>query len=331
MLVMLALVVLSAFQSAVAQQMGTAVSTFLEFPVSAHTAALGGNVTSFSGTDPMFAFSNPALLKSEAYNQIHLNYAVYMVHTGYGSAAYTTKFSDKDAFMVGFQGAFYGSMDGYDASGNPTGKVSANDFALTATYSRWLNRYFSIGVTLKPVINSYGGFTSFSLGSDIGVMFHDSASLVNLAVTAANFGGRLAGPEDIVMAPEWMPLNVSIGLTKRLKKAPIAFNLTLQNLQTWKVYDSVGKMIGRKFIIGMDIMPVSEKYWVGLSYNFDRGLSLDNPTVLSLAGLSLGGGAKLYMFRLGVGISFFSTASVTANFSLSMDVNWFSQNKKVKL
>lgn len=324
-------VTVTALCSVNAQQMGTAVSTFLEFPVSAHTAALGGNVTSFSGTDPMFAFNNPALLKSEVYNQIHLNYSVYMFHTGYGSAAYTTRFSDKDAFMVGFQGAFYGKMDSYDPSGNPIGTVSANDFALTATYSRWLNRYFSVGVTIKPVINSYGGYTSFSLGSDIGVMFHDSASLVNLAVTAQNFGGRLAGPEGVVMASKWMPLNVSIGLTKRLKKAPIAFNLTLQNLQTWKKYDSIGKMIGRKFIVGMDIMPLSEKFWVGLSYNFDRGLSLDNPTVLSLSGLSFGGGAKLYMFRLGVGIAFYSTASVTAHFSLSMDVNWFNQSKKVKL
>lgn len=321
--------------------MGTAVSTFLEFPVSAHTAALGGNNVSYLGTDHNFAFSNPSLLTSAAANRVSLNYSIYMYHTGYGSAAYTTKFSDKDAFMVGFQGAFYGKMDSYDKYNNNIGKVNANDFALDVTYSRYLNQYFSIGATLKPVINSYGGYTSFSLGADIGVTFHHEPTLINLALVVQNFGGRIAGPKDVVLAPQWMPLNVALGFTKKLKKAPLAFHLTLQNLQKWdynyatnnieenagKV--NVGNMIGRKFIIGMDVVPKSEKFWIGLSYNFDRGLSLGNPVVLSLSGLSFGGGAKLYMFRLGVGVAFYSTAAVTAHFSLAMDINWFNERKKL--
>lgn len=310
-----------------AQQMGTAVSTFLEFPVSAHTAALGGNTVSFTGGDQMFAFSNPASLGAESHNQINLNYSVYMYHTGYASAAYTYKFSDKDVFMAGFQAAMYGKMKSYDASGTEIGTVSANDFAFTATYSRLLNKYFSIGVTLKPAINSYGGYTSFSLGGDVGVMFHDTVSLVNVGLAVQNFGGRLAGPEGVTLASKWMPLNVTLGVSKRLKKAPIVFYLTLQNLQKWND-SNVGLMIGKKFIVGMDIMPKSEKFWVGLSYNFDRGLSLGNPTVMSLSGLSFGGGAKLYMLRLGVGIAFYSTSAVTAHFSLAMDINWF--NKKFR-
>lgn len=320
-----------------AQQMGTAVSTFLEFPVSAHTAALGGNIVSYTGSDQMFAFSNPASLEASSHNQINLNYSIYMYHTGYASAAYTYKFSEKDVFMAGFQAAMYGKMKGYDPSGMETGTVSANDFAFTATYSRYLNRYFSIGVTLKPVINSYGGYTSFSLGGDVGVMFHDSVSLVNLGLVVQNLGGMLAGPHDAVLTSRWMPVNLALGLTKRLKKAPIAFHLTIQNLQKWD-YDvatnsadenagksSVGLMIGKKFIVGMDIIPKSERFWIGLSYNFDRGLSLANPTVISLSGLSFGGGARLYMMRLGVGVAFYSTAAVTAHFSLAMDLNWFKK------
>ena len=322
-----AFIIAVAVQSAVmccAQQMGTAVSTFLEFPVSAHTAALGGNTVSFIGSDQMFAFSNPASLGAVSHNQINLNYSVYMYHTGYTSAAYTYKFSENDVFMGGFQAAMYGNMKSYDASGTEIGTVSANDFAFTATYSRLLNRYFSIGATLKPVINSYGGYTSFSLGGDVGVMFHDTVSLVNVGLVLQNFGGRIAGPHDAVLASEWMPLNLALGVTKRLKKAPLAFHLTLQNLQSWND-KSVGLMIGRKFIIGMDIIPKSDRFWIGLSYNFDRGLTLGNPTVMSLSGLSFGGGARLYMLRLGVGVAFYSTSAVTAHFSLAMDVNWFKK------
>lgn len=325
-----------------AQQMGTAVSTFLDFPVSAHTAALGGNNVSYTGIDHSFAFLNPASLDASSHNTVSLNYAIYMYHTGYGSAAYTHKFSEKDIFMVGFQGAFYGTMQGYDPSGIECGKVTANDFALSAIYSRLLNRYFSVGVSLKPVINSYGDYTSFSLGGDIGVMFHDTVSLVNVGLVLRNFGGRLVTPQDAVLTSKWMPLNLSLGITKRFKRAPFALHLTLQNLQKWD-YDyatndidenagkgSIGYMIGKKFIIGVDIVPKSNKFWIGLSYNFDRGLSLGNPTVFSLSGLSFGGGAKLYMLQLGVGVAFYSTSAVTAHFSLSMDINWFNKKGSIK-
>ncbi len=307
-----------------AQQMGTAFSSFLECPVSAHTAALGGNVVSYIDTDPMFAFSNPAALRTESANQIYLNGAVYMKNTGYTSATYSMKFSDKDAFQVGFQATMYGQMDGYDEYGNPTGKVTANDFAFLATYSRLLNRYFTMGVTLKPVINSYGGYTSVSLGSDIGIMFHDSVSLVNVGLVLQNFGGKIAGPHGVVMANNWMPMNLALGVSKRLVKAPLVLNLTLQNLQRWNKSEcngKVGTMIGKKFIIGLDVVPKSEKFWVSLSYNFDRGLSLKNPTVLSVSGLSFGGGGNIKMVKIGVGMAFYSSAAITAHFTVSLNLN----------
>jgi hypothetical protein len=322
-----------------AQQMGTAVNTFMDFPVSAHVAALGGNNVSYIGKDAMFAVSNPALLSVNTDNLLYLNYAVYMVGTGYGSAAYSMKFSDKDAFSVGFQFAQYGKLEGYDETETYIGNFSANDFALNATYSRYLNKYFTIGVTAKPVLNTYERYTFFSLGVDIGVQFVDTASMVSLGLAVRNFGGQIAGPEDITMTSKWMPINVTLGLTKRFKHAPFALHLTLQNLQKWD-YDyatnsyeenagkvNAGLMIGKKFIVGVDIIPRSEKFWIGISYNFDRGLSLGNPYVFSLSGLSAGAGLRLYMFQIGVGVAFYSTAAVTGHFSVAMDINGFNKKK----
>ena len=90
---------------------------------------------------------------------------------------------------------------------------------------------------------------------------------------------------------------------------------------------NAGLMIARKFIIGLDITPKSDKFWISLSYNFDRGLSLANPYVLSLAGLSGGFGFKLYMFSIGAAVACYSTSAVTAHFSLAMDINGFNKKK----
>ena len=79
-----------------AQQMGAAVNTFMDFPASAHLAALGGNNVSALSTDAMSAVGNPALLSTDFDKLLHLNYSIYMVSSGYGSAAYNFSISGNE-------------------------------------------------------------------------------------------------------------------------------------------------------------------------------------------------------------------------------------------
>ena len=322
---------LSCLQVAWGQQMGTAVSTFVDYPASAHTAALGGYMVSYMGEDPMFSLYNPASLKKQSGGLLHLNYSIYMVGTGYGSALYATTFSDKDLFAGSFQFATYGSMEGYDEWGQSIGKFSAQDFALNATYARILNKYFTVGVTLKPVLSTYERYTSFSLGADFGVQFTDSAHMVSAGLSLRNFGGRVAGPDNVQMVGTWMPLNLAIGVAKRFAKAPFCLHLTLQNLQKWN-YDvatntgeikkiSAGEAFARKIVLGLDVVPKSDKFWISLAYHFDRGFSLANPYVFSVAGLSGGFGIKVKMVQIGAAVAFYNTAAVTGHFSLAIDIN----------
>lgn len=321
-----------------AQQAGTTGTNFLEFPASAHVAALGGHNVSYMGSDPMFSYSNPASLSASTYNKLHINYAVYMVGTGYGSALYATKFSEQDLFAGSVQFAQYGNMSGYDEYGNQTGDFSVFDMALNATYARVLNRYFTVGVTFKPVLSTYETYTFFSMGADLGIQFTDTTHLVSAGLSVRNFGGRVAGPKDINMVNPWMPLNVSIGVSKRFTKAPFCLNLTLQNLQKWN-YDvlssngevktiSGGEAFARKLVLGLDIVPKSEKFWISLAYNFDRGFALANPYVFSVAGLTGGFGLKIKMVELGAAVAFYHSAAVTAHFSVAIDINQCLRTKE---
>lgn len=326
--------ILSVFLSCLvarSQQMGTAVATFVDYPNSAHTAALGGYAVSYTGNDPMFSQFNPASLSVQSANMLHLNYSLYMVGTGYGSALYATKFSDKDVFAGSFQFATYGSMQGYDEFGNPTGKFSAQDFAINATYARVLNRYFTVGVTLKPMLSTYETYTSFSLGADLGIQFTDTTHLVSAGLSLRNFGGRVAGPEHIQMVGTWMPINLAIGVSKRFSKAPFCLHLTLQNLQKWNYNVATntgevktigaGEAFARKIVLGVDVVPKSDKFWISLAYNFDRGFSLTNPYVFSVAGLSAGFGLKIKMVHLGAAVAFYNTSAVTGHFSVAVNIN----------
>ena len=327
--------------NAFSQGAGMVFDSFLDVPSSAHVAALGGHNVSYVGEDPMFSINNPASLHTGVDNLLYLNYSIYMANSGYGSALYSTKFSDVDAFAGSFQFAQYGKMKGYDEGGVATGEFSAQEFALNATYSRSLNKYFTVGVTFKPVLSTYETYTSFSLGADIGIMFSDTTHLVSAGLSVTNIGGRVYGPEDIHLTSDLLPINVSLGVSKSFSKAPIVLHLTLQDLQKWD-YDyavntsidsdgkvSLGEMFARKIILGMDIVPKSKKFWISLAYNFDRGLGLANDDIFSLAGLTGGVGFKIKMFSLGGAVAVYNSSGITGHISVAVDINGF--NKKNSL
>ena len=323
------------------QGAGRVFDSFLEYPSSAHVAALGGHNVSYVGEDPMFSINNPATLTTGVDNLLYLNYSIYMANSGYGSALYSTKFSDVDAFAGSFQFAQYGRMKGFDELGAETGEFSAQEFALDATYSRKLNKYFTIGATLKPVLSTYETYTSFALATDIGLLFADSTYLVSAGLAVTNIGGRICGPEDIYLTSKLLPINVSLGVSKSFSKAPIALHLTLQNLQDWdcdyatnskqeesgKV--SLGEVFARKIILGMDIVPKSKKFWISIAYNFERGMALANEDLFSVAGLTGGVGFKIKMFSLAAAVAVYNSAGVTGHISMAIDINGF--NKKSSL
>lgn len=327
--------------SGFSQGAGRVFDSFLEFPSSAHVAALGGHNVSYVGEDPMFSINNPAALTTGVDNLLYLNYSIYMANSGYGSALYSTKFSDVDAFAGSFQFAQYGRMKGFDESGVETGEFSAQEFAINATYSRQLNKYFTIGATFKPVLSTYETYTSFALATDIGVMFSDTTHLVSAGLAVTNIGGRVCGPNDIHLTSKLLPINVSVGVSKSFSKAPIALHLTLQNLQDWdcdyatnsqsdeagKV--SLGEVFARKIILGVDFIPKSKKFWISIAYNFERGMALANDDLFSVAGLTGGVGFKIKMFSLAGAVAVYNSAGVTGHISMAIDINGF--NKKNSL
>jgi hypothetical protein len=88
----LPLVMMAAFLSlpALAQEVGE--YGFLELPVSAHAAALGGTAISVVEPEAALADQNPALLCAEMGGQLNLSYMNYVSDINLGYASYTGSF-----------------------------------------------------------------------------------------------------------------------------------------------------------------------------------------------------------------------------------------------
>ena len=90
------IIIFSLFLSGIVSyaQTGTNVYPFLNVPVSARQAALGGDAISIRDYDVSFAIANPALLNKDSDKQLSVNATAYLADSKYGTIAYAKDFEN---------------------------------------------------------------------------------------------------------------------------------------------------------------------------------------------------------------------------------------------
>ena len=350
--------VLSIQMQAQVSNAGRSVFSFMSLPVSSRINALGGSNVSLSDGDISMGMCNPALLHENSHMVLQLNYSYYLPGTMFGSALYGHNFGrskieppyqgegepDKpNYFAVGIHYLDFGKMQYADENGNLTGGTfGARDILIDVMYARQLSRLFKIGVTLKPIYSIYEHYSSFALGADVGAHFQSPDSTFQMGLVLANIGWQLKGfySEDGGSNHEMLPLNLQLGLTYRVKKAPLRFHLQIHNMQTWylnyewtsrdkdpvkgdmiphevKWYD----MLFRHTIWSIEVVPKSEKFYIALSYNHRRRAEMNLVDQKSVAGFALGAGVKIKQARVGFAISQMTKSNFSYQAGLTLDIN----------
>lgn len=265
---------------------------FLRIPVSAHAAALGGDNISIIENDASLIFSNPALLCNVADKQIGLNYMNYMQGANTLSASYNFGVMDRGSLAVSAQYMDYGQMKEMNPEGIQTGDFKAKDISMAGYFSYMLSDYFSAGISAKFITSYIGNYNSIGVGVDLGANYYNADKELSVSAVIKNLGGLVkAYNEDY----EAMPIDMQIGISKRLVNTPLRLNGTLVNLNHLK-----GKLKDH-LVIGADLL-LSESIWVGFGYNFRRASEMsigtgDNESSHG-AGFSLGAGINLERFKV---------------------------------
>lgn len=321
---------------------GRSVFSFMSLPTSSRLNALGGSNVSLSDGDISMGMCNPALLHENSHMNLQLNYSYYLPGTMFGSALYGHNW-DKNYFAVGVHYLDYGHMKYADQNGNLTGgSFGARDILVDIMYARQLHRLFKIGVTLKPVYSIYESYSSFAIGADVGAHFITPDSTFQMGLVLANIGWQIKGfySQEGGSNHEMLPLNLQLGLTYRVKHAPLRFHLQIHNMQTWYLnyeWTSLDKspttgdiidhnvkwydMLFRHTIWSLEIVPKSEKFYIALSYNHRRRAELQLTDQKSLAGFALGLGVKIKQARVGFAISQLTKSNFSYQLGLTLDIN----------
>ena len=288
---------------------------FLRLPTSAHASALGGENISLTDDDAAMVFQNPALLYNVTDRTLGLNMMTYMQGSITGSASYSQTVGDRGSW--GIQGRFinYGEMKQTTINNEQMGTFHANDFAIGGTFAYGLTEYISGGVTAKIVASYIGHYNAMGAAVDLGLNYYDPESQWSIGAVARNLGGQLKAYEDYF---ERMPLDVQLGVTKRLASSPLRFSATLVRLNDWEYG------IGKHLVLGADLL-LSDQFYVAAGYNPLRASEMkisagENDESSHGAGLSIGAGMMLERLQLHVAYGKYhvSSTSLMINFSYSL-------------
>ena len=300
-----------------AQDLGAA-SQFLQLPVSAHAAALGGDNISIPEDDAELSYHNPALLTNASGNTLGFSYLNYLQRTNVLGAGYTMELGTRS--ILGFKAQYldFGTMMNTDIDGNIIGDFSAKDMVLMGTYSFDFSDRLSGGVSGKFIYSNYEQVYSLALGVDLGLNFYDAERMLSFSVVARNLGGQVKAYDE---THEPLPFNLLVGVSKQFKYAPVRLSLTLTDLHKWQAKDfynssedSWSQLLVKHFIIGADIFP-SRSTYLSLGYNFLLHSELKNHARNSIEGLSFGAGLQVRSMKVGVSYGKYHVAA----FSLMMN------------
>ena len=290
------------------------VFTFLRLPVSAHVAALGGDNVTIDDDDPTLIFHNPALICNTADKSINLNFMTYMEGAKTASASFIKAWGERATWGVSAQYMNYGSMKEMTPDNIELGDFSAKDIAVAGTFAYLLSNRWSGGVTLRFVSSSIAGYNSIGIASDLGLNYFDEERGWSISAVAKNLGGQVKAYQDEY---EKIPLDLLIGVSKRLNAAPIRFSATFSRLNRWDT------SFIQHVALGVDVF-IGENIYIAGGYNFRRReemkISEGDSSSSHGAGLSIGAGLTLKRFKLGVAYAKYhvSASSLLINATYSL-------------
>lgn len=283
---------------------------FLKLPASARAAALGANHVSLPDAQGLLFLSNPAYLSEASHAQMEFSYLNHLSDISMGAAGGAYHHESLGTFALGFRVVDYGDMRQTDEAGLDQGSFSANDMAFTAGYARPLLRNLRAGATAEFVYAGYGDYSSSALALNLGLYYYYEALDLHIGGVVEHMGTQLS---TFGGTNESMPVDVRLGLSRRLEYVPLRVHLTMHNLNNWDMENaqdegespSFSSNLMRHAAIGGELL-LSENVALRLGYDHARNQDLKVNTRLDTAGFSYGLGIDYRAFTFDFSRSSFS-------------------------
>ncbi|WP_313717308.1 type IX secretion system protein PorQ [Kaistella carnis] len=314
-------------------QEGTNVYPFLNIPVSARQAALGGDAVSVRDFDVSFAGVNPGLMNLEQEQMLSVNYASYLADSKYGTVSFVKDL--EEGHLLGFNARYmdYGKIPRTDESAEISGEFGAMDASIGLAYAYQFDEDFTIAGGANFVTSKIDSYTSMSLVGNAGVTYHNKQSNETVALVFRNFGYQFKSFNGV---RENVAFRVDLGYTKILDEFPLAITVTAHDLQKFNISQDLNnngqetrwtRKVADHISLGAELFP-EQAFNIRFGYNIRRGNELAVLDQRSFAGLSAGFGIKISSFRFDYAHVRYHNSSNVNMFGLTMDLIEVSGNRR---
>lgn len=313
-------------------QEGSSAYSFLRIPVSSQAFALGGVNISSINPDLSLIDQNPALLGPEIEAQMGLGYMHYMGSSNFASARYGMGATPHSAWSAGIRFLSYGSVEGYDEMGTPTGAFHPQDLVVDGIYSHDFNDRWRGGIAMKFIYSHYERYEAVALAADLGVNYYDPEHDFSFSAVIKNAGGQLKRFDEHY---DRLPFDIQLGMTKGLGQTPFQLSVTATHLTKWKLpyyehkdengvseqvkKDGFVSNFFRHLVFGLQFTP-SQHFYAALAYNYKTRSDMATYQRNFLSGFSAGLGLRVRSMGFGVAYAMphKKASSIMVNFSLNI-------------
>lgn len=329
-----------------AQTGGNDTYSFLNLSSAARVAGLGGNQIAVKDGDLDLGFYNPSLLDSTMDGKLSLSYINYFTDINYGYAAYAKNVEGVGTFAATLNFLDYGDFVLADETGENLGTFSAGDYALSFGYGRAIDTMWSVGGNLKFIYSALESYNSFGMAADISGTYYNSKRKLTIAGVMKNIGAQIK--PYISGQREPLPFEIQLGLTKRLKHAPLRLGIIAENLQQWDLTGpetqeevEIDPLTGlpvetNQFVFGDKLMRhivlngeilLTKNFHIRIGYNYRRRQELKLSDKPGTVGFSWGFGLKISKFVLSYGRAAYHQAGASNHFSVTTRLSDFRSKK----
>ncbi|MEL6614437.1 MAG: PorV/PorQ family protein, partial [Bacteroidota bacterium] len=259
---------------------------------SARSAALSGAVTALPGSDPATLYANPALLAPEAEGQLSLGYLNHLSDVNAGFATYARDVRGVGRLALGVRYLSYGE---FERSSSPTDipvegptTYGASEAAVTLGYAHDVNSRVRLGAAVHALFESVDDARGQAFAADAGVTYSVPSQLLMVSASVHGIG---AVSSSLGADTARLPLDVRVGVSKRLRYLPLTFSVSgheLQNFENEEGGSALDEAL-RHVAAGGELQ-LGKALALRAGYSPGRAEGLRTGERLDLAGLNLGFG-----------------------------------------
>lgn len=313
-------------------QGGTEPYSFLNIPSSARAYAMGGaNFSFLDSSDPALAMQNPALLGAESDKTVSLSYMHYMGSSNFASALFSKSTGIHGAWAAGLRYLNYGSFEGADIDGSPTGSFTPQDIVASGIYTHDITERLRGGVSLRFVYSTYESYTAIALAADLGINYYDEEHDTSLSAVLRNMGGQVKRFDSRYQR---LPFNICLGWSQGIGRTPLTLSISANNLVRWRLpyYDrdeesetielkqNFVSNLFRHLIFALDVSP-SAHFHATLAYNYKTRTDMATYHRNFLSGFSIGAGFNVKSFAVDAAFAQPHRGAASLMLTLSCNLN----------